>query len=66
MRPDGVVLLAPFFDHHLDLSQCVEYLSVEQLIFQLPIEALVIATLPGTTWAQCRESEHPYGPTTDE
>ena len=50
MRPDGVVLLTGSFDHHLGLSQGVEYLSVEQLISQFSVEAFVVAILPGATW----------------
>jgi len=49
MRPNGVVLVPPSFDHHLGLSQCVEYLSLEQLISQFSIEAFVVTVLPGAT-----------------
>jgi hypothetical protein len=47
---DGIIVLSPSLDHHLGLSQGVEYLSIEQLISQFPIEALVVAVLPGASW----------------
>ena len=50
MRPDGVVVLAPMLDQHLGLLEGVEDLTVEQLIPKLPVEALVVAVLPGAPW----------------
>jgi hypothetical protein len=47
VRPNGVVVLSPSFDHDLGLLESVEYLSVEQFISQLAIEAFVVAVLPG-------------------
>ena len=47
MRPDRVVVLAPVLDQHLGLLEGVEDLTIEQLIPELPIEALVLAVLPG-------------------
>ena len=47
MRPDRIVFLSPALDQDLGLLQGVETLPVEQLITQLPIEALVVTVLPG-------------------
>jgi hypothetical protein len=44
--PDGVVVPAPLFDQNLRLLQCVEDFSVQQLIAQLTVEALVVTVLP--------------------
>jgi hypothetical protein len=46
---DGIVVLPPPFDHHLGLSEGVEYLAVEQFISQFSVEAFVVAVLPGAT-----------------
>ena len=48
MRPDRVVMVSPAFDEHLRLLQCVEDLSIEQLVSEFPIEWLVVSVLP---WA---------------
>lgn len=47
MWPDGVVVVAPLLDQHLGLLECVEDFTVEQLISELAVEALVKAVLPG-------------------
>ena len=49
MRPDLVVLLPPELDQDLRLLQRVEDLSVQQLIAQLPVEALDVPVLPRRT-----------------
>ena len=46
MRPYGVVVASPGFDHDLGLLQCVEDLAVEQFIAQFAVEAFAIAVLP--------------------
>ena len=48
MRPDRVVFHPPPLDQYLGLLQGIEDLSVEQLIPELPVEALVVTVLPGT------------------
>jgi hypothetical protein len=40
MRPNGIIVLSPSLDHHLGLSEAVEYLCVEQLISQFSIEVI--------------------------
>jgi hypothetical protein len=50
VRPDRIVFLPPALDQDLGLLQGVENLPVEQLITQLPIEALVVTVLPRTAW----------------
>ena len=44
MRPDRVVVVTPSFDQHLRLLQRVEDFRVEQLVPELAVEALVVAT----------------------
>ena len=46
MRPELVVMPPPSFDEHFSLLQCVEDLSIQQLIPELAVEALVVAVLP--------------------
>ena len=46
MRTDVVVVVPPALDHHLSLLQCVEYLAIQELIAQAPVEAFVVAILP--------------------
>jgi hypothetical protein len=48
--PDGVVLRSPLFCQYLDLLQRVKDLAVQQLVPYLPVEALVMAVLPGIPW----------------
>ena len=48
MRPDGVIMAPPPFDQHLCFVECRKDLSIEQLVAQLGIEALIISVLP---WA---------------
>ena len=50
MRPDGIVVPSPGFDHDLCLFQRVEDLTIEQLITKLSVEALAVAIFPGTAW----------------
>ena len=47
MRPDRVVVLAPVLDQRFGLLEGVEDLAVEQLMPELPVEAFVVAVLPG-------------------
>jgi hypothetical protein len=54
MRPEGVVFQTPSFYQYLSLFQCIEDLSVKQLIPDLTVEALVIAVLQG---ASCLDVE---------
>ena len=49
MWPDRVVVDTPLFDQHLGFVECVEDLSVEQLVSQFAVEALVVAVLTQTT-----------------
>ena len=42
MRPDGIIVFPPLLDDDLRLLQAVEDFSVQQLIAELAIEALVI------------------------
>ena len=49
MRPDGIVVPSPGFDHDLCLFQRVEDLTVEQFVPQLAVEAFAIAVLPGAS-----------------
>ena len=46
VRPDGVVVIAPFLDQHLRLRQIVEDFPIQQLVPELAIEALIVAVLP--------------------
>ncbi len=48
MGPDCIVSLPPALYQDLSLLQGVEILTIEQLVPQLPIEALVVTVLPGT------------------
>src|SRR5580700_10197277 len=48
-RPPGVVLDSPLLDHDLCLLQRVKNLSVQTLVPQLPVEALAVSVLPGTS-----------------
>ena len=50
MRPDGIVVPSPGFDHDLCLLQRVEERTFEQLITKLSVEALAEAIFPGTAW----------------
>jgi hypothetical protein len=43
---DGVVVFSPTFDQYLGLLQAVEDLSIEQLVPELPVEALIVSVLP--------------------
>lgn len=49
MRPDGVVVPPPGFDHDPGLLQTVEYFAVQELIAQLAVEAFAVAILPGAS-----------------
>ena len=46
MGPDRVVLLPPVLNHNLGFLQAREYFSVQHLISELAIEALIIPVLP--------------------
>ena len=46
MRPDGVVVPSPLFNHDLGLFQSVEDLAVEKFIAQLRVEAFTVSILP--------------------
>jgi hypothetical protein len=48
VRPYRIVFLPPGLYQDLGLLQGIENLPVEQLITQLPIEALVVTVLPRT------------------
>ena len=48
MRPDRIGFPPPALYQDLGLLQGVENLPVEQLITQLPIEALIVTVLPMT------------------
>ena len=43
VRPDGVVVVAPFLDQDLVLSQGIEDLAVAQFIAETGVEALAVA-----------------------
>ena len=45
MWSDGVVVVSPLLDKHLGLLECVEDLTIEQLVSELTVEALVEAVL---------------------
>ena len=47
--PDRVVVLPPPFDEHLGLKQRVKRFPFQQLVSQLPVEALYVAVLPRRT-----------------
>src|SRR5690606_22198910 len=46
MRPLGVIVSPPCLDDDPGLGEAVEYLTVEQFITQLRVEALAVAVLP--------------------
>ena len=50
VRPDFVVVPAPFSDARSGLWQCLEPLLVQAFVTKLPIEALDIAVLHGASW----------------
>jgi hypothetical protein len=45
-----VVMLPPFFDQDLCLTQAVEYFSIQELVSEPSIEAFAIAVLPRAAW----------------
>jgi len=45
VRTDRVVVPSPGFDQHLGFGEAVEDLTVEKLVAQRPVEALVVAVL---------------------
>src|SRR3546814_14837926 len=47
---DRVVVPTPGFDQHLCFGKGVENLAVEQFVAKRPIEAFVVAVLPGRRW----------------
>ena len=49
MRSNGIVHTPPLFDEYNGLVQCVEDLTVQELVPQLAVEALVVAVLPRTS-----------------
>ena len=48
MGSDGIVQPPPLLDEDDSLGQCVEDLSVQELVSQFAVEALVVAVLPRT------------------
>ena len=58
VRPTLVILSSPSFDQHLSFPQGFKHLPVQQLIPQLPVEALHISVFPRTAWfdVQCLDS----------
>jgi hypothetical protein len=50
VRANRIVVLAPLLDQHLCFLQRVKDLSVEQLVAQLAVEALVLAIFPQGAW----------------
>ncbi len=46
MRPELVVVPSPTLDKHICLLERVEDLSIQQLVSELSVEALVVAVLP--------------------
>ena len=46
MGSDGIVQPPPLLDEYRCLGQCVEDLSVQELVSQFAVEALVVAVLP--------------------
>ena len=48
MGSDGIVQPPPLLDEYRCLGQCVEDLSVQELVSQFAVEALVVAVLPRT------------------
>ena len=49
MESDGIVQAPPLLDEYHGLGQCVEDLTVQELIPELAVEDLVIALLPWTS-----------------
>ena len=47
MRPDGIVVPSPSFDYDLCFLQCLEDLTIEQLITKLSVAALAVAIFQG-------------------
>ena len=47
MGPYGVVVLSPLLDDDFGLLEAVEDFSIEQLIPELSVEALVVTVFPG-------------------
>ncbi len=48
MGSHGIVQPSPLLDEDDSLGQCVEDLSVQELVSELAVEALVVAVLPRT------------------
>ena len=46
MRPDPIVVLAPFLHQHLSFLEPAEHLAVQQLIAQLAVEGFDVAVFP--------------------
>ena len=40
----------PAFDQDLSFFQTVEYLSVQELVSQLAVKAIIVAVFPGRAW----------------
>ena len=59
VRPCRIRFLAPTLYQDLGLLQGIENLPVEQLISQLPVEALGVTVFPGTTRFNGEYSETP-------
>ena len=47
MWADSIVMPPPCFGPHLGLGEAVEDFAVEQFVAKRPVEAFVIAILPG-------------------
>jgi hypothetical protein len=47
MRPHFVIMPPPAFDDDLCLLERIEYLSVQQFVAELRVEALSVAVFPG-------------------
>ncbi len=66
MWPDRVVLLPPSLREYLHLPQVVKNLSVQQLVPELPVEALTVPVLPRTSWLYVQSlCSHPWQPFSD-
>ncbi len=50
MGSNGIVQPPPLFDEDDSLGQCVEDLSVQELVSQLSVEAFVVTVFPRTSW----------------
>jgi hypothetical protein len=46
VRPERIAFSPPFFDQHLGLLQCIENLTIEQLVSELAIETLDVSVFP--------------------